>query len=418
VTFAGLFLIGLGAAPALAFDRLPDQCEADLLLDLRLPPTVELSELAPALAATGLRAVILIRPEQAEGAGELVSSLQGQGHELGLWVPGVVHPSRPPSGPGLSWGELRRDRRRLRHVTGSPVRAAGSPRLDPVVEGSLEIFGFTTLLPSPDGLAQPPRAIQDLQRNGGSGVVLWPVQPLEADAQMGSEGALAALLDRSTALLEEGPHPVIRLSLPASVVLRHGSVLERWRRQVLEPCGAASLTREQAERSTRAWIRDQGRRAGERSTPEVPPEPPPLLDAEGIQRAAAQIIESVERDGSLPRSLDCGLTLAQAWAILAQASLEQSAPLPVLDVLPPQASPRSVLPAEGVVIPRALLLTSIEGLVPAEGQQVPSFARIGPEALTAAELLYVLALAALARDPIRALPTYSPAPYSPGLGWD
>jgi hypothetical protein len=57
-------------------------------------------------------------------------------------------------------------------------------------------------------------------------------------------------------------------------------------------------------------------------------------------------------------------------------------------------------------------------LTPGPGHQVPSFARVGAHALTGAELLCAMAAAVQGQDPVQVKPTYSPDPYTPGLGWD
>jgi hypothetical protein len=418
VSAAALASLGLLLATAQGFEQRPERCESDLLLDLRLPPSVELDQLAPALSATGLRAVLLLRPAQVEGLEALVSELQAEGHELGLWVPGVQLPGPQPGSPGLSWGELRRDRRQLRRVSGQPVRAAGAPRLERGIEGSLDIFGFTLLLPAADGVLQAPRSSLDLQGRTGSGVVLWPVQPRSADEIRGPEGSLTALLDRSAAALERGEHPVVRLSLPATVALRHSALLGSWRQEVLEPCGAALLSRPEAERATRDWLREQARRPAHSPLPAPSAPAVGLVGEDQLTRLAEGIIVSVEAGGTLPRSPDGELDLCQAWLALALASLGQSPPLAVHRVRPPQGSSRSVLPPEGIALERAALLAAVAGQIPAPEQQIPSFVRVGEQALTAAELLYALALAHRGDPIIQARPAFSPAPFTPGLGWD
>lgn len=411
------------------FTQHPPTCQADLLLDVRLPPSVELPELTAAMAPLEQPWILLARPAQLEGWDAELAALEAVGAEAGLWLPWPKEPDPSRAGsPTASWGRLRADRRSLRRATGQPARAAGSSSLSRQLEGSLEVFGFTLLLPAPDGLVQPPRRSIDLQGLQGSGVVLWPVQPSTRDGALGDGAAMAALLDRTAAALGAGEHPVVRLSLPAPLALRHSALLHSWHATVLAPCGAELLSREKAEDAVLAWLRAGERPSGllgllgaPASQPSTEEDPAPsgrVVDAPEIEAVAHAL--ACTPGATLPRRLgpDGDLTLTQAWQALSMALQDQEPPLPLHPLLPPQSSPRSVLGPDGASIPASEITQAVALLAPGPGQQVPSFARVGGYALTGAELLCAMAAAVAGQDPVRVSPTYSPDPYAPGLGWD
>ncbi len=401
--------------PGTHFSEQPERCAADLLLDVRLGRDSGLVETAEALAPLGVEALLLVRPGQVEGIPEVAATLDNAGLEAGLWL---HWPREPTSGgsPSATWSQLRRDRRGLRRAVGQTPKAVGTARLSPALEGSLEIFGFTLQLPAPDGVQQAPRRSRDPRNIEGSGLVLWPVQPSEADASLGAEGAIAALLDRVAADLADGGPPVVRLSLPARLATRHIPLLDRWNREVLEPCGAAVVGRVEAERALKAWLRTSP--ADATATTELDGSgPAQTVVPQELELAAASLGCGTE-GATLPRTVGQGLALSETWLALSFALSETVPPWELHPVLPPQASPRSVLPSGGVVIDAEELRASVAQLVPTRGAQLPAFARVGEHALTSAELLCAMAGVYLGSDPVRVVRTYSPDPYSPGLGWE
>jgi len=417
-------LLTLGVAPlqgSPSFEQRPVTCQAGLLVDVTLGPDTELGALVQAMEAMELSWLILTRPPQVEGQTPELAALTAAEIELGLWldwprVPDDVS-ALPPT---ASWGRLRQDRRELRRAMGQPPRAAGASHLPRGLEGSLEIFGFTLLLPAPDGLFQAPRRTVDLQGNAGAGLVLWSVQPLRQDGELGPQGGLEALLDRTAVALAQVEHPVVRLSLPARTVLAQGELLETWRLRVLEPCGAELYDRGQAEDALRAWLRKQPRERGSAELQPVAladPTDARSIDADTLSTAAADLTCS-PAGTTLPRRVADGLSLSETWLGLSMALTGASPPYTLHPVQPPQSSPRSVLPAEGAIIPLAQLQASVAEIAPAPGQQLPSFVRIGAYGLTSAELLCAMAAGVQGQDPVRVGRTYSPNPYSLGLGWD
>ncbi len=430
---AALALLSLASSavaepPPSPFGQQPEACQADLLLDVTLPPRVELPALLATLAPLGQPFIVLARPAQLEGWPAEIEALEALGGEAGLWLSWPREPSPGHSGsPTASWSRLRADRRELRRAAGHAPRAAGTSQLSPQLEGSLDVFGFTLLLPAPDGLEAAPRRVVDLQGLQGTGVVILPIQPLEQDEALGDEAGLAALLDRTAAALELGAAPVVRVSLPAPVAMRQAALLQRWQREVLEPCGAALLGREQAEEAVLAWLRTADRPTGllgmlvapaaEKPPSAVAP-PPRSVDDDELELVADALACSPTAGATLPHRVGDDLTLTQAWLALSMALRGGDPPLPLHPFLPPQTSPRSVLAPSGASIPAGDLRQVVIQLAPKPGQQVPSFTRVGEHALTAAELLCAMAGAVQGQDPVLVTTTYSPEPYSPGLGWD
>ena len=421
IALPALLLSGGVQASAPVFERRPEHCQAGLLVDISLPPGVELPELAKALAPLDIPAVILAKPPQLEGWPSEVQALEASGAELGLWLSQTKDaPSRPGSSPMASWARLRQERRDLRRATGHAPRAAGAAKISTALEGSLDIFGFTFLLPAPDGLLQAPRRTTDLQGIEGSSVVLWPVQVLEQDGALGPSGGLAALLDRTALALERGDHPVVRLHLTAGAILRDGPLLARWQAEVLAPCGASLLDRAQAEEAVLGWLRGRERAGG----PSVAvaqaaqAEPNRTVSLAELSILADQLACDPAGGATLPRVAGEQLALDQAFLALALALSGRAPPLPLHPVLPPQSSPRSVLPPDGATLEIRTLQQALQPLLPGPGQQIPSFARVGEQALTSAELLCAMASAVAGDDPVRVTRTYSPDPFAPGLGWD
>lgn len=410
-----------GTAPSTTFEQRPERCQAQLLVDVTLDPNAELPELAQALETVQLPVLLLVRPPQIEGWTDVVDVLQAEGVELGLlaqWPEPLPEPVR--SDVTIGWSRLRQERRELRRATGSAPRVAGVTALSPALEGSLDIFGYSLLLPAVDGLLQAPRRNLDLQGSASSGIVIWPVQPLEDDERLGSAGGLEALLDRAALALERGDHPVVRVTVSASMMSRHGALLQRWWEEVVHPCGAAALSRAQAEDAVRAWLRDGQRGVGQASPqprPSTSTEATAIVDADQLMRAAEELACTAAGGATLPRTAGHGLDLTQAWLALSLALAGQQPPLTLYPVLAPRSSPRSVLPPEGVSVSSDDLRSAGSTLTPRPGQQVSSFARVGDQALTAAELLCAMASAFRGEDPVTVTRTYSPDPYAPGLGW-
>jgi len=422
-TLALVSLLSLGATQPSAepsFEQRPEICQAGLMVDVTLGSDTDLRALVPAMEAMELSRLILTRPPTIEGHTQALEALAAANIELGLWldwprVPDDVS-ALPPT---ASWGRLRQDRREIRRALGQPPRAAGASHLPRDLEGSLEIFGFTLLLPAPDGLIQAPRRVVDLQGGEGAGLVLWPVQPLRKDGDLGPQGGLEALLDRTAAALAQGEHPVVRLSLPARTVVAQSELLETWRRQVLEPCGAEIYERTHAEEALRAWLRKQPRERGsaEPQTVAAVPVDTRSIDADTLSIAAEDLACS-PAGATLPRRVADGLSLSETWLGFSLALAGASPPYTLHPVLPPQSSPRSVLPAKGANIPLEQLRASVAEIAPAPGQQLPSFVRIGAYGLTSAELLCAMAAGVRGQDPVHVSRSYSPNPFSPGLGWD
>ena len=406
-----------------AFTHLPSTCRADLLVDVTLPPSVDLPVLVDALTPVGLPVIVLARPAQLEGFGDVLDELEATGGEAGLWLhwPRDITEGSGAN-PAATWSRLRTDRRDLRRATGRPPRAVGSSHLPPGLEGSLDVFGFSLLLPAPDGLTGAPRRTVDLRGLEAAGVVIHPVQAKARDAEAGPNGGFGPLLDRTAQALEASDPPVVRLTIAAPVVLRHAETLERWRREVLEPCGAAVISRPRAEDAVRAWIRELERAGsspyGEQSRGASSPtlDPLPTVDSAELKLLAEQLACSTDGGATLPKRVG-DLDLSQAWLALASALDDHPPPLGLHSVLAPQSSPRSVLPSVGVTLPADTLRLAAGDLAPGPGQQIPSFARIGDHALTAAEALCAMAGAVLGQDPVQVTRTYSPEPYAPGLGW-
>jgi hypothetical protein len=396
----------------------PDRCAADLLVDSTLSRDTDLGGFAPTLIELGLPTLLLVNAAQIEGFEAELEALAATGIEIGLWspAPSVLLPVEQRS-LAASWTRIRQERRAIKRAVGRAPRAAGTGRLDPSMEAALDVLGFGLVLPAPDGLMEPPRRAVDPQGLEGSAVVLWPVQP-----QLDSDDGPWDLLDRTARALEAGAQPVIRLSIPSALLGSQADLLQAWRRDVLEPCGASILGREAAEDSLRAWLRARAWASGGRRI-FTPPAPPPGSPPSGpsLPRAAlvavAESLACDESRGTLPRRPAGVDDLSLAWLALSMQLAGTEPPLQLYAVRAPQSSPRSTLPPEGLVIDPEALRSIAADLVPGPGQQIPSFVRVGGQALTAAELLCAMAATVVGRDPVLVHPTYSPDPYAPGLGW-
>ncbi len=410
---------------AAVFEATPAQCRASLLVDVRLANPTRIEPVARALREASIPSVLLVRSATLDGFEPSLDAAMEAGHELGLLLEqskgGKRDAQRPTSSP---WIRIRNEARDLRRSTRKPPRAVGILTTTPGLEGVLEMLGFTLLLPAPGAALEAPRRSEDPQGSKGAAIVLTAVEPGEGSDGTGGEGALAATLDRVALALELGAHPVVRLSLPSGLEAAGLTpLLARWRAEVLEPCGAEILTSREAESAVRVWLHGQSSPwatlFGRSSAPLPPEEPPPMrVVAPGELLAAIDALPCDRPGSTLPRTLPGNLSLTEAYGALAQYLQEPARPeITVPALLPPQSSPRSVLGPVGASLPASAIRQTFAELSPKEGDQVPSFLRVSDQALTAPELLCAMAGAALAQDPVKVNATYSPAPYTPGLGW-
>ncbi|MFH1468229.1 MAG: hypothetical protein ABIO70_27830 [Pseudomonadota bacterium] len=418
-----LLLAGARAEPAppeapSPFAAHPAHCHADLLVDVGAAPGDAGGgwlAIGPRLPGALLLVPGLMASEDPSGLAALVAG----GAQLGLASEPLSHRGRLDGRSLLA--QARANRRALRRATGTSVDAATMAGDAPLQEAVLAVLGLVLLLPPGDLVLGPPRFARGTQGTLATSVVL-PATAFSGPQGGVPDAALAASLDAAARALEAGEVPVVRLALDGPA-LAAGDIdlLERWRREVADPCGARLLPPREASRTLRAWLQRGGAQRLAAAGGAGPEAPPPAssrrLEAAEVIEAAAAL--SCGRSGGdvLPRSLPPGLDLTDAFQAFTLLLALGEGPVTLRPLRPPQSSPRSVLGAQGATLPAAAVRAAAADLAPGLRDQIPAFHRVGDTALTAAELLCAMGRVLQGEDPVTLTGVFSPDPFAAGLGW-
>lgn len=330
-------------------------------------------------------------------------------HVLALRLPSDLLPTDPAAGR-IAMRALRK-----------PYKGWGLPKvvLSPLptrmTEAILGRSGFTTLLlqqGTPSGIPRPAVVFEGQPRIG----IVLPAGHYGSDC--GSEAMImpwtGATADRATAAVqrstrESGPR-VLRIGIDtAEATALDIDTFVTW----LADAENAGLTAQPA-----ASVRPLALRMLRTASPDTYDPSAPSggrIVSHTIARDAAEALRAVQ---TIPRTIAGTLSPTEAFlvftAILAEQGTDRMVQIGAI------AGPQTLAASElsGVTeIERADLVSVSKALVAAPPDEIPAALPVGPELLTAGELLLALASAVRGDTPIRTQPVAVPDPNDPGLGW-
>ena len=373
-----------------------------VVLELRLAeatdPAAALSLLA-VLTDRGLPGTVLVDPRAAAAHSEVLDAARSGGHEVGLLLPFDSTSNTAQAGMlafEAWWGRIRRGKKAIRKAGGgNPVSVALAPA-SIEAEVAAEQSGMRAVLSLDPGRKELSRRVK-LGDEPGRARFLTPGPYGDACGALLPSWTPRAF-DRASRAPAGQPG---RIALP--VAGADPALLARWLDTVLDGSEVRVVA---ARRATLLPARQAV----------VAPPPPPgrPVDADMWAEAA----ERLSKGGRLPRVLPGSLNLTEAFVALATVAASESPPQTVRlgPVGPPADVARSTLPPEGTTLSEDAVRSAARDLAPALQRAVPAFVAVGPQSLTAAEFLVVLAR--LERgQPLIAVPATSPDPYAPGAGW-